>query len=704
MVMMPALQRSGSAPGHTAAELTMSMAEIAELAGVRRPVVTTWRRRHPDFPAPVDGDALGLLFDARDVANWLIATGRDKHGRIEADLSLYTLAGLGAALPAKNLIALLTALICLRYLDDDEPLADGTDDIHDAVLIRAGQCDPSDEFLLSEVGLLRPNMDWLVAAVDDFVEAAWGCEAAFERIMRARGQFKAADLYASSVAPELARLIAGLSGAGERAPLSGSIVVTDLAAGPGDLLVAVADVVGRDYQPMFTVAEPDPYLARLVRRRLCVHGVPWVDMDVQVRDELPDESGDPDVIVTQIPYISGEARSPERVLDRLGDISVRLAPGSSAAVLGPADVLVGELRPYSSAERARAELLKGGMVEAVIRLPGGLIPFRPGYQTALWVLTSAHDSPWRGRVLLADVSDRQLTDDVATALVEDVVTWRRDGYHPGAHSRAFAVEVRVGDLIEPPRPLTVSRPRSILESEMVAAVQVGRVTGVEAQLDLVDAPAAAVRQPIRSGLAAGNRARPPADSIGSLAKNRRLIIRTGARLADLPIGPDGHHEVLGAPELLGRCRRGDRKIDRMALAGRGRARLTEPGDVIVTTIPEFGVMIDHQGLAVVEFPARILRLPDAEQEQFTPRVLAALLTARASGGRPAGAVRPPRRLEELEVPLLGPAEVRRLDELLAVLDVRRESAQREIDLLDELHDLATSGLVDGTLVLSADVA
>src|ERR1035438_2825533 len=65
MVTMPALQRSGSAPGRTAAELTMSMAEIAQLAGVRRPVVTTWRRRHPDFPASVDGDALGLLFDAR---------------------------------------------------------------------------------------------------------------------------------------------------------------------------------------------------------------------------------------------------------------------------------------------------------------------------------------------------------------------------------------------------------------------------------------------------------------------------------------------------------------------------------------------------------------------------------------------------------------------------------------------------------------
>ena len=116
------------------------------------------------------------------------------------------------------------------------------------------------------------------------------------------------------------------------------------------------------------------------------------------------------------------------------------------------------------------------------------------------------------------------------------------------------------------------------------------------------------------------------------------------------------------------------------------------------------MIVDDQGIAVVEFPARVLRIPDAEQEQFTPRVLAALLAARGSGARPAGAVRPARRLEEHEVPLLAPAEVRRLDVLLAGLAARRESAQREIDLLEELRDLATSGLVDGTLILTADVA
>ena len=59
---------------------------------------------------------------------------------------------------------------------------------------------------------------------------------------------------------------------------------------------------------MFTGAEADPVLARLVRRRLTVHDVPIADVDIRVGAELPDESGDPDVIVTQIPYRPGEDR------------------------------------------------------------------------------------------------------------------------------------------------------------------------------------------------------------------------------------------------------------------------------------------------------------------------------------------------------------------------------------------------------------
>ena len=161
-------------------------------------------------------------------------------------------------------------------------------------------------------------------------------------------------------------------------------------AGPGDLLAAVADAVGPDYELILQAADANRYLARLATRRLTVHGVAWTDLKLAVGEEAPDDWTDPDVTVTQIPYLPGETRSPEQVIERLDEIALQLAPGRTAVVLGPTGVLAGDLRPYSPAERARARLLSSGMVEAIIRLPGGLVPFRPGYDVALWVLTSAY--------------------------------------------------------------------------------------------------------------------------------------------------------------------------------------------------------------------------------------------------------------------------------------------------------------------------
>lgn len=48
----------------------LSMAEIARRAGVQRPAVHNWRRRHADFPAPVPTFG-GEVYDAEEIAVWL---------------------------------------------------------------------------------------------------------------------------------------------------------------------------------------------------------------------------------------------------------------------------------------------------------------------------------------------------------------------------------------------------------------------------------------------------------------------------------------------------------------------------------------------------------------------------------------------------------------------------------------------------------
>jgi hypothetical protein len=703
---MPAMRSCTPTPASaTDRRLLMSMRDIAELAGVHRPVVTVWRRRHADFPASIDGDVSRPLFDPRQVADWLIATGRADRDTINPDLSLYTISSLGGWSHPSGLIAVATSLICLRHLDEDQPLADGTDDVVTALRQRAVHVDPENELLLSEIQKMPDDAGWLAVALDDLIEAAWGCRGAFEKIMAARHRLAPAGLFISAVRPDLARLMVRISGATERARRHGSIVVADLSAGPGDLLTAMVEELGADYAPMCVGAEADRYLARLTRRRLVVHGLPVLDVDVSVADTLPDACGEPDVIVTQVPYTPGEDRSADAVLDVIDDVSLRLRPGCTAVVMGPADILTGDLQPYSEAERARTRLLKSGVVESVIKLPGGVIPFRPGYETALWVLGSAPDSPWRGRVLLADVSDRELTDDRIEALVNDVITWRRGGYDPDAHVRTFAVQVLISDLVEPPKPLTVRRPRSVHTAKVDADNHIARVLSLETELNRIGAYATAVRQPIRSNLVADVRARPAAISIGKLAEGREraLSLLKGTRVDPSDVTADGQHPVIGADEVLGLRRPGTRTLDRAVLATRyPRAELTEPGDVLVTTAPGFGVLIDHEGFSVAEFPVRVLRIRDSGLIRLTPHVLAAMLGIDGPSVRPAGSVRAARRIEEHRVPVLRSDEVTRFDMLLAELDTRRNQARQEIDTLDELARIATAGLCDGTLALAGD--
>jgi len=51
--------------------------EIAARLGVSRPqVVHDWRRRHPDFPAPIAQLKTALIWDWRDVEAWAVRTGR----------------------------------------------------------------------------------------------------------------------------------------------------------------------------------------------------------------------------------------------------------------------------------------------------------------------------------------------------------------------------------------------------------------------------------------------------------------------------------------------------------------------------------------------------------------------------------------------------------------------------------------------------
>ncbi len=695
----------------------ISMSEIAELAGVLRPVVTTWRRRHADFPNPAAHDRGRPLFHGRQIVDWLVHTGRAERDQIEPDLRLHLLACLAAGanlngqsrparqqLPPRDLTVAITALICLRQLDDEllQPPAQAPRHVIADLRDRAARIDPDDRLLRTEINALPGDAGWLAAAVDELVEAAWGAPQAFERVLDARHRLNVPDLNPDAITPALARLIARLSGAREHTEEYGQIHIVDPMAGSGDLLMATRAEVDEDTHPSYAAAVTDPLLARILRRRLAVHGIPEADARIEIGTELPAGHTDPDVLVTHLPYRPKEERDNSDPLAAVRRIIERLTPGRTAVVLGPADLLVGTLPPYRAAVRTRNHLLDTGRVEAIVNLPGGLVPFRPGYRTALWVLRHETDTPGRGKVLLADVAHQELTDDLVETLVWDITTWRRDGHDPRVHLRSHATEVAIGDLITPRQPLTIRRPASLAELTSDPRQTIARVAELEAEL-AGSAQPTADRPPLRSNLGTRNtRARIATQPISALVRAGHLIMRKGYRIAVDHIGPDGHHPVLGRFELTDGNPPGARSVDRGVFADRyPRAQLTNPGDVVITLTPRLGVHLDRDGFAVVEFPARVLRVPPGDQPRFTPRVLAALLTAAAPPGRAASAVRPGVRLDELQLPLLSPTEAARLDALLAELDTRHEQAARQGELLDELRRVAVTGLTRGELTILA---
>ena len=187
--------------------------------------------------------------------------------------------------------------------------------------------------------------------------------------------------------------------------------------------------------------------------------------------------------------------------------------------------------------------------------------------------------------------------------------------------------------------------------------------------------------------------RPKELSIGALRAARRIRILPGHRLSPEHIGPRGHHRVIGAAEVVALSSK--RLMDRLMLAADyPHVALTEPGDLVVTTVPHFGAVLDEDGFSVIEFPARGLRIRPGDV--LTPRVLQALLGTARNPARSPGAVRG-LRLHDVTIPDLSPDQATRLDEVLRRVAERERLLQRQADLLAELRRLAVAGFADGTL-------
>lgn len=569
--------------------LHLSLADVARLAGVQRPVASMWRKRElpgQPFPTPVatvDGQE---RFDAFEIADYLTATGRGNTTVEREDVAAHARLAGADQLPEPVTVAGLTALLTLATFTDT-PLAQ----LSDADLTGlASEVDPDNSFLRREIDALGPHLHTLATHAEALADASYTSPAAFELLLRQQQHRTLPDRAALALRAEALELVAQVAGAlaedaGWTAPL-----FVDVTDSSGDLILTTIKGYAAEPAPSAATLSLDTPSARLLRRRLQVHDLHRVPVTVDADGDFSIATGrfDGSVHVVQLPTLAILAMSDVEVLDAVGDLVVQLADDSRVVVIGPASALID--RPTSAeADRARDAVLRSGRLRAAIRLPAGLVVRSPRQHLALWALGPAHaDVPIADRwTVVGDLSTAVLDETVIQDVVTDVVAAMTGPRQQGSHAYRFARPVATATLIPGRKSLVAGPARAS--------------TGAARTVTLGDAVGARICRVI-----------------------------PGNRVRSEDVMPHGRR-VVGPGELTGSVAFGSRGVDPLTFpSAYPGSRYTEAGDVVFCTAPRVAAWVDREGGSVVLSPARSVRIvtdPESGIPPLVPDVIAADITA-----------------------------------------------------------------------------
>lgn len=575
----------------TPSALRISLADVARLAQVKRPVVSVWRSRArtagTPFPEALTSVGGQDWFDAIEVAGWLEATGRGNNPSARLDLAAFAAIDGGSPAGDAEVFAGLTALLCLSVCAG-RALGDLTDE---GLLELADEHDEDDDLLYGEIRALGVRRLALARYADLLADAAYTPLAAFESLMAQRFRLFLPGHGEVALTEPVHQLVGALVAA--LASLGGIRKVVDPTVGGSDLLIASAGRLAGIGIDVGCSGVDDP-AARLVRRRLRMHDLNAVPLSYEVSTggtPLPFDS----VVVAQYPTPSRPVLSSTELLTEVDGLALQLHPDQFAVVVAPAAVLMGRLD--DSARRIRSDLLRSQRVRAMVRLPAGAVRRRPRQQLALWILGPlAAVADGQSRVAAADLTAAVLNDVSSGALITDLVASLDPASTP--HHPHFVRMVAASRLLERSGALLPAVPAEPFLGRAPLAAEITAMIG-----GLTDLPA-----PTLPTVVAGTDADQPVlpTTVGAAVAARALTVRPGHRLRAQDIGDTGT-PVVGPAELTGGAR-GARRIDRLVFAGYPRGRYTEPGDIVFCTAPRPAAWVDRLGGSVVEYPARLLRV------------------------------------------------------------------------------------------------
>lgn len=676
----------------TAAPLMLSLADIARLADVQRPVASMWRTRsrgtaHP-FPPAVTRRGNQDLFDADTVGAWLEATGRGNNPEAARDAAAY--------LATAHLdVTELTAALALRTLAGHSLAGTSSAELLDL----ADEIDPDDAFLFGELDAAGDRLIELAERADRMADAAYSPGEAFEKIVRERFRTGLDDYARTGLSDDLLALAS--QAALTMAETTGAERFLEATPGGSDLLLAVAQALGETGRASLGVAGGSPAQDaapshRLARRRL--------EVATATRDDLTAESApwgtptaNPGLFLAQFPGPAAPEAGAAEILTAVDELALSLAEHDAGLVIGPSRVLSERLT--GEAELQRSQTLRLGRVRAVVRLGVGLAPSRVRQPMTLWVIgADQRDLPVADRrTMVADLGSAVLDATARQDLISDLTASLGGPRDVHAHAFRFARLVPTSTLLADGGALTA---RSRLAVPGGAAVpDPDTLVLAERLLEDITAhglpgnPQDADGGALPLTLGAGTHRPAEWTTVDALLADGSLRYLPGTRIREDELGPQGLRVLDAAPpgpvpvpgEETGEHRGTVGRVDQWWFAAHhAGAQLTEPGDVVFRTGPIPSAVVDRIGSAVVRTPARVLRITPGSG--LAPEMLAEDLAS-----APAGSWRtcPVRRI--------APGTAQHLTTALENLAEARDALERQLGRLHDLSTLIITGTATGDL-------
>ncbi|NKG22001.1 hypothetical protein [Paeniglutamicibacter terrestris] len=597
--------------GHAGnADLKLSLVDISRLAMVQRPVVSMWRIRHStsatQFPDPVEVRNKQELFHADDIVEWLQETGLGNNPTVAEDVAAF-------ASRARENFDLVTALLVVRALCGTQ-LAD----MHpEDVIDFADELDPDDECLFSEIESGASSLEPLLTYTDQLVDATFSASAAFEKLMEDRSRFERTDALFDP-------RVLGLVALAARSLTDGQASFSDATPGGSDLLLAIADSFDEATSVTLKTASPTPAPSRLAIRRLKVHAFSRENLHIGA----PTVAFPGQIVVAHFPAANYSSMTDKQIMTAVDNIALELDGTQAAIVLAPARLLTDALEARTPA-RIRDTLLRSGKLRAAIRLPAGLLKSRPRQPLALWVLGKERiNTPIADRwTTIADLSALTLDDSSSQDVVADLMASMQSRDTLKARAFRFTRLVRTSVLLAGDGNLcTIPLKPNVLQAQSSGHTEL--LVNAEAAIEALNSTSHGYLLDIQLDLGAAVAVSPA--TLGELLETKHLRLLAGSRLHAHDTTNSNGFTVIGLPELQNGT--STRHIDKLQLASQyPQAHLTEPGDVVFSTIGKPSAWVDRRGLSIVEFPARILRINHATRAGLIPSVLAADITSGQGG-------------------------------------------------------------------------